>query len=136
MLRLGAIFIAVCMVLIAASFGAVLYLMLGLSGSESAIAALVTLAGLALYNAVTTRLRDGSNFGAQIADLSRGTADLARQVAEMGRRVSALEARGGRGSEDVSDKIRNATAPVSAELAELSTLFLSLIHISEPTRPY
>ena len=87
MLRLGAIFIAVCMVLIAASFGAELYLIFGLSGAESAIAALVTLAGLALYNAVTTRLRDRSDFGGQIADLSRGTADLARQVAEMGRQI-------------------------------------------------
>lgn len=123
MLRLGAIFIAVCMVLIAASFGAVLYLMFGLSGSESAIAALVTLAGLALYNAVTTRLRDRSDFGGQIADLSRGTGDLARQVAEIGRRVQALELRGGgRGSDDSAEKVRAATAPVTAELAELSTL--------------
>ena len=122
MLRLGAIFIAVCMVLIAASFGAVLYLMFGLSGSESAIAALVTLAGLAVYNAVTTRMRDRSDFGAHIADLSRGTADLARQVAEMSRRVSTLELRGGKVSDDAADKIRAATAPVSAELAELSTL--------------
>ena len=122
MLRLGAIFIAVCMVLIAASFGAVLYLIFGLSGAESAIAALVTLAGLALYNAVTTRLRDRSDFGGQIADLSRGTADLARQVAEMGRRMAALEGRGGRGAHDSAEQIRAATAPMTAELAELSTL--------------
>jgi cyclic-di-GMP phosphodiesterase TipF (flagellum assembly factor) len=122
MLRLGAIFIAVCMVLIAASLGAVLYLMFGLSGSESAIAALVTLAGLALYNAVNTRMRDRSDVGGHIADLSRGTADLARQVAEMSRRMSVLESRGTRGSEDVSEKMRAATAPVTAELAELSAL--------------
>jgi cyclic-di-GMP phosphodiesterase TipF (flagellum assembly factor) len=119
MLRLGAIFIAVCMVLIAASLGAVLYLMFGLSGSEAAIAALVTLAGLALYNVVTTRLRDRSDFGGQIADLSRGTGDLARQVGEIGRRLVALEgSRGGKAAEE----IRAATAPVTAELAELSAL--------------
>lgn len=123
MLRLGAIFIAVCMVLIAASFGAVLYLMFGLKGSEAAIAALVTLAGLAVYNAVTTRLRDRSDFGGHIADLSRGTADLARRVAEIGSRVSALELRAsGRGSDDVPERVRAATAPVTAELAELSML--------------
>jgi cyclic-di-GMP phosphodiesterase TipF (flagellum assembly factor) len=123
MLRLGAIFIAVCMVLIAASFGAVLYLMFGLSGSEAAIAALVTLAGLALYNAVTTRMRDRSDFGAHVADLSRGTADLARRVAEIGGRVQALELRfSGRNADDVPERIRAATAPVTAELAELSTL--------------
>jgi cyclic-di-GMP phosphodiesterase TipF (flagellum assembly factor) len=122
MLRLGAIFIAICMVLIAASFGAVLYLVFGLNGAESAIASAVTLAALALYNAVTTRLRDRSDISAQIADLSRGTADLARHVAEMSRRVSNLEGRGGRGGHDTAEQIRAATAPVTAELAELSTL--------------
>src|ERR1700742_4834271 len=39
------------------------------------------------------RLRDGSDVGSQIADLSRGTADLARQVAEFGRRLAAVEGR-------------------------------------------
>ena len=80
MLRLGAIFIAVCMVLIAASLGAVLYLIFGLSGAESTMVALAALTALALYNAVAARLRDRTDVGAQIADLSRGTADLARQV--------------------------------------------------------
>ncbi|CAN0430234.1 unnamed protein product, partial [Phaeothamnion confervicola] len=125
MLRLGAVFIAVCMVLIAGSLGAVLYLVFGLSGAEAAIVALVTLAGLALYNAVTTRLRDRSDFGGQIADLSRGTADLARQVAEMTRRMAVLETQGGKagkGSEDLAEKVRAAAAPLTSELAELSTL--------------
>ena len=96
MLRLGAIFIVICMVLIAASLGAVLYLLVGLSGTESTIVALAALTALAIYNAVTARLRDRSDLGAQIADLSRGTADLARQVAELGRRTAALEGQGDR----------------------------------------
>jgi cyclic-di-GMP phosphodiesterase TipF (flagellum assembly factor) len=46
-----------------------------------------------LYNAVSMRLRDRTDVGGQIADLSRGTADLARQVAEFGRRLSTIEGR-------------------------------------------
>src|SRR6185437_824913 len=96
MLRLGAIFIVICMVLIAASIGAALYLLAGLHASESMIVAIAVLTGLAIYNAVTARLRDRFDVGSQIADLSRGTADLARQVAELGRRTAALETQGDR----------------------------------------
>jgi len=70
----------------------VLYSVAGISGSESAIVALTALTFLILYNAVSMRLRDRSDVGNQIADLSRGTADLARQVAEFGRRLAAVEA--------------------------------------------
>src|SRR5664279_3468326 len=86
MIRISTIFIAICMVLVAASLGLVLYSIAGLSGMESAIVALTALTFLILYNAVSMRLRDRSDVGGQIADLSRGTADLARQVAEFGRR--------------------------------------------------
>ena len=126
MLRLGAIFIAVCMVLIAASLGAVLYLLFGLSGSESIIVALAVLTALALYNAVTTRLRDRSDVGGQIADLSRGTADLARQVAELGRRTAALEGQGDKLADSAAEKARAATEPLAAEIGELGTLVKQL----------
>jgi len=91
MIRISTIFIAICMVLVAASFGLILYSVAGLSGIESAIAALTALTFLILYNAVSMRLRDRTDVGGQIADLSRGTADLARQVAEFGRRLTAVE---------------------------------------------
>jgi cyclic-di-GMP phosphodiesterase TipF (flagellum assembly factor) len=91
MIRISTIFIAVCMVLVAASLGLVLYAMAGISGTESAIVALTALTFLILYNAVSMRLRDRTDVGGQIADLSRGTADLARQVAEFGRRLAAIE---------------------------------------------
>ena len=87
MIRISTIFIAICMVLVAASLGLVLYSVAGISGTESAIVALTALTFLILYNAVSMRLRDRSDVGGQIADLSRGTADLARQVAEFGRRL-------------------------------------------------
>ena len=93
MIRISTIFIAICMVLVAASLGLVLYSVAGISGSESAIVALTALTFLILYNAVSMRLRDRSDVGGQIADLSRGTADLARQVAEFGRRLAAVEGR-------------------------------------------
>src|ERR1700704_2095745 len=83
------------MVLVAASLGLVLYSVAGISAMESAIVALTAMTFLILYNAVSMRLRDRSDVGGQIADLSRGTADLARQVAEFGRRLAAVEGRGG-----------------------------------------
>ena len=89
MIRVSTIFIAICMLLVAASLGLILYSMAGISGSESAIVALAALTFLVLYNAVSMRMRDRSDVGGQIADLSRGTADLARQVAEFGRRLAA-----------------------------------------------
>jgi cyclic-di-GMP phosphodiesterase TipF (flagellum assembly factor) len=118
MLSLSAVFVAVCMVLIAASGGAVFYLVLGFSGAESSIVALAALTGLALYNAVSSRLRDRSDVGEQIADLSRGTADLARQVAEFSRRVAAIE----------TDRGRSASSPppLAAELSELGIVVKEL----------
>src|SRR6516165_5548185 len=92
MIRISTIFVAICMVLVAASLGLILYSVAGISGSESAIVALTALTFLILYNAVSMRLRDRSDVGGQIADLSRGTADLARQVAEFGRRLAATVA--------------------------------------------
>ncbi|HSY57731.1 MAG TPA: EAL domain-containing protein [Bradyrhizobium sp.] len=93
MIRISTIFIAICMVLVAASLGLILYSLAGISGIESAIAALTALTFLILYNAVSMRLRDRTDVGSQITDLSRGTADLARQVAEFGRRLAAVEGR-------------------------------------------
>jgi cyclic-di-GMP phosphodiesterase TipF (flagellum assembly factor) len=92
-IRISTIFVAICMVLVAASLGLVLYSVAGISGSESGIVALTALTFLILYNAVSMRLRDRSDVGGQIADLSRGTADLARQVAEFGRRLALVEGR-------------------------------------------
>src|SRR5260370_37147121 len=94
MIRISTIFIAICMVLVAASLGLILYSMAGLSGMESAIVALTALTFLILYNAVSMRLRDRTDVRGQMPDLSRGTAHLARQVAEFGRRLGAVEGRG------------------------------------------
>src|SRR6201995_672931 len=122
MIRISTIFVAICMVLVAASLGLILYSIAGISGSESAIVALAALTFLILYNAVSMRLRDRSDVGSQIADLSRGTADLARQVAEFGRRLSAVEGRLASANSTGSDRIQS----VVGEIGELGGLVRQL----------
>jgi cyclic-di-GMP phosphodiesterase, flagellum assembly factor TipF len=118
MIRISTIFIAICMVLVAASLGLILYSMAGFSGTESAIVALTALTFLILYNAVSMRLRDRTDVGGQIADLSRGTADLARQVAEFGRRLAAVEGRVVSANSANADRIQS----VAGEISELGIL--------------
>src|SRR6476660_7409700 len=122
MIRISTIFIAICMVLVAASLGLTLYSVAGISGSESAIVALTALTVLILYNAVSMRLRGRSDVGGQIADLSRGTADLARQVAEFGRRLAAVEGRVVSANSASSDRIQ----AVLGEINELGGLVKQL----------
>src|SRR3954471_4191759 len=122
MIRISTIFIAICMVLVAASLGLVLHSVAGISGTESAIVALTVLTFLILYNAVSMRLRDRSDVGNQIADLSRGTADLARQVAEFGRRLAAVEGRVVSANSAGADRIQ----AVVGEINELGVLVKQL----------
>jgi len=122
MIRISTIFIAICMVLVAASLGLVLYSVAGINWSESAIVALTALTFLILYNAVSMRLRDRTDVGSQIADLSRGTADLARQVAEFGRRLAAVEGRLVSSNSAGADRIQ----AVVGEIGELGTLVKQL----------
>jgi cyclic-di-GMP phosphodiesterase TipF (flagellum assembly factor) len=121
-IRISTIFVAICMVLVAASLGLVLYSVAGISGSESAIVALTALTFLILYNAVSMRLRDRSDVGGQIADLSRGTADLARQVAEFGRRLALVEGRVVSANSANQDRVQS----VAGEIAELGMLVQQL----------
>src|SRR5664279_972810 len=118
MIRIGAIFIAICMVLISGSIGAVLYLGFKVDAMSSAMVALAALTGMAFYNTVSNRLRDRGDLGDQIADLSRGTGDLARQVAEISRRLNAMETR----VESNVNRARGAVDPIAAEIGELGSL--------------
>lgn len=122
MIRISTIFIAICMVLIAASLGLLLHSLAGLTPSESAIVALAALTFLILYNAVAMRLRERSDTGNQIADLSRGTADLARQVAEFGRRMGTLEACLAAIESGRQDRVQT----VAGEIGELGVLVRQL----------
>lgn len=122
MIRISTIFIAICMVLIAASLGLMVYSLAGFTISESAIVALAALTFLILYNAVSMRLRDRTDVGSQIADLSRGTADLARQVAEFGRRMATIEARLSTTDANGQDRVQT----VASEISELGSLVKQL----------
>ncbi len=122
MLRLSAIFISVCMVLIAGSLGALLYFGLKVDPRTAAIVALAALVAMAIYNMVDNRLRDRGVLGDQIADLSRGTADLSRQMAEMSRRIAAVESR----VEQTVSRARGAVDPIAAEIGELGGLMRQL----------
>jgi cyclic-di-GMP phosphodiesterase TipF (flagellum assembly factor) len=122
MIRISTIFIAVCMVLIASSVGLALYTLAGMQLVHAALVSVATLTILILYNAAAMRLRDRTDVGGQIADLSRGTADLARQVAEYGRRLHALEGKFAGASANMERRID----PLREEINELGSLVKQL----------
>src|ERR1700751_5977167 len=122
MIRISTIFVAICMMLVSASLGLILYSVAGISGSESGIVALAALTFLILYNAVSMRLRDRTDVGSQIADLSRGTADLARQIAESGPLLAAVEAGGASAGSANAERVQ----AVAGEISELGTLVKQL----------
>jgi cyclic-di-GMP phosphodiesterase TipF (flagellum assembly factor) len=122
MVRISAIFIAACMVLIAGSLGVAVYLRFGLTGAESALVALGTLTALSVYNAIAARKHDRLEATNQLANLARGSGDLARQLAEFGRRLNTVEVK----TESVIDRALATAQPLSAEIEELSTLVKQL----------
>ena len=121
-MRLGAIFVAICMVVIAASAGATVYLGFGFSATEAIIVALSVLTAMGLYGTVATRLGVRSMVGSQLGELSRSNFELARQVTELSRRLSGLEGR----MDTVQHRARAATDPLAVEISELSTLVRQL----------
>jgi cyclic-di-GMP phosphodiesterase, flagellum assembly factor TipF len=122
MVRIGAIFIAICMVLIASSLGIVVYLRFGFTGAESGLVGLGVLMGLAVYNAIAARLRDRAEASNQISTLSRSSGDLARQLAEFSRRLNAMDSK----VEQVLERSLATAQPLAAELEELSSLVQQL----------
>ncbi len=122
MVRLSAIFIAACMVVIAGSLGLVVYLRFGFTGAESALVALGVLTALAVYNAIAARKHDRLEANNQLANLARGSGDLARQLAEFGRRLHAIEAK----ADTVIERALATAQPLAAEIEELATLVKQL----------
>src|SRR5271169_3510480 len=122
MVRISASFTALCMVLIAASLGAALFLSFGFSLTDSALSALGILTALAIYNAVAGRKSDRAEVNDQVSGLARGSSDIARQVAEFGRRLGAMEGK----LECVADKASSTAVPLAAEIEELSRLVRQL----------
>jgi cyclic-di-GMP phosphodiesterase TipF (flagellum assembly factor) len=130
LMRLGAIFVALCMVMIAGSAGVVAYLAFGFDMAAAVTVAIAVLIALALYNMVSTRLRAHAAVASQVTELARGTADVARQVAEMGRRLTTLESK----VEGTLHPARATADPLAVELEALGTLVNSLPTPSRPMR--
>ena len=122
MVRISAIFIALCMMLIAASLGVVLFLRFGFSAVDSALIALAVLSVLAIYNAVAGRKRDRAQVSDQVSIIARGSGDLARQIAEFGRRLNAMENK----VEAALGKAASPTQTLATEIEELSRLVRQL----------
>jgi cyclic-di-GMP phosphodiesterase, flagellum assembly factor TipF len=122
MVRISAIFIAACMVLIAGSIGVAVYLRFGFTGAESALVGLGVLTALAVYNAIAARKQDRHEASNQLSVLARGSGDLARQVAEFGRRLGAMEGK----VDSVIDRALATAQPLAAEIEELSSLVKQL----------
>jgi len=121
-MRLGTVFIVACMVVIAASAGALLYLGFGLSGMEATVVALAVLTALGLYSTFATRTGVRSAVGSQLGDLSRSNFELGRQVNELNRRIAGVESR-----VDVAQaRARAAIDPLAVEISELGTLVRQL----------
>ncbi len=130
MVRISAIFIAACMVLIAASIGVVVYLRFGFTGAESALVTLGVLTALAVYNTIAARKHDRQEASNQIAALARGSGDLARQLAEFGRRLNATEGK----VDTVIDRALATAQPLAAEIEELSTLVKQIAELGGGAR--
>jgi cyclic-di-GMP phosphodiesterase, flagellum assembly factor TipF len=118
MVRISAIFIAGCMVLIAASLGALLFLRFGLSLTNSALVAVGLLAVLAVYNVIAGRKQDRAEVSNQVSSIARGSGDLARQLAEFDRRLGFMESR----VETVLERALSTARPLANEIEELSRL--------------
>jgi len=116
MVRISAFLIALCMVLIAASLGMVVYARFGFTGAESALAATGALMALAVYYAVAARKHDRLESSNQLAKLARGAGDLATQLAEFGRRLSAIEAK----VDSTVERAATISQPLADEVNRLS----------------
>ncbi len=117
MVRISAFLIAVCMILVAALLGGIVYARFGFTGAESALAGLGALTALAVYYAVAARRHDRLEASNQLAKLARGSGDLASQLAEFGRRLNAMEAR----VESAVERAGAITQPLTEEVERLSS---------------
>jgi len=117
MVRISAFLIALCMVLIAASLGVVVYARFGFTGAESALAGVGALAALTVYYAVAARKNDRLETSNQLAKLARGSGDLAGQLAEFGRRLNAIEDK----VDSVVDRAVTSSQPLAEEVEQLAT---------------
>jgi cyclic-di-GMP phosphodiesterase TipF (flagellum assembly factor) len=131
MVRLSAVYVVCCMVLIAVSIGAVLFLGLGVSGPQAVVVALAALTALALYDAVARQSRSRAMVSEQIANLAGGLADLARQVGDLGRQIAELKRRVTAAEQKTGPAAEQARAAIPTITADIDELGLLVHQLAE-----
>ncbi len=131
MIRLGALAAGAFLGLVAGCAGAAFYYYFGMTAAQSATIALAAFVALAVVHSMSTRLRDRSEVGLQIADLSRGTADLGRQVLELERRMAALEAKADKAFAEAAEAGRPLAAEVERMRAAIDRIALEIAAAAE-----
>nr|WP_321445323.1 EAL domain-containing protein [uncultured Cohaesibacter sp.] len=119
MQRLGAIFIAVCMVAISTSVGAMLHFKFGLSITESSPVAFGVLLTLLLIHYQISRVRDKMIIEEQMDDLTRLKLALTKEVQDVRELANRLES-------DLDERVNRDIEPVLAELEIIGTLVKQL----------
>jgi cyclic-di-GMP phosphodiesterase TipF (flagellum assembly factor) len=114
-MRIGSIFIIICMALIAAAIGAALHYAAGVQISVAAYISLVILFALTTCVVIASRGRDREELADRFEELSRASSDLARELGAIGRRVAALETAS-------TAELKSLTVPITREITELADL--------------
>ncbi|PLW75099.1 EAL domain-containing protein [Cohaesibacter celericrescens] len=119
MQRLGAIFIAICMVAISVSAGAVLYFKFKLSIPEAAPISFGVLLTLLLIHYQISRVRDRMVIDEQMDDLTRLKLGLTKELQDVRELTQRLDG-------TVSERIEREIEPVLAELDIIGSLVKQL----------
>ncbi|MCT4654754.1 MAG: EAL domain-containing protein [Cohaesibacter sp.] len=119
MQRLGAIFIAICMVVISASLGAILHLKFGLTIPEAAPFSVGILLTLMLVHYQISRVRDRLIIDEQMDDLTRLKLSLTRDVQDVRELGERLE-------HSLSERVQSEMGPILAELDLIGSLVRQL----------
>jgi cyclic-di-GMP phosphodiesterase TipF (flagellum assembly factor) len=119
MQRLGAIFIAICMVVISASVGVILTVKFGLTILEAAPFAVGVLLTLMLIHYQISRVRDRMVIDEQMDDLSRLKLSLTTDLQEVREMSQQLE-------QSLASRMQGEMEPVHAELDLMGTLVKQL----------
>ena len=114
----GFFFIALCMVLIAASAGAALHYAAGISPVEAAFFSLALLFGLLTVETVSARARDRRETNERLETLSRAAADIATQVTDLHLRLEKIEFAPATDAEEM----KLHTEPLAQEISDLAGL--------------
>ena len=118
-MRIGSIFIILCMALVAGSIGAALHYLAAVPVTECAYISLAILFALMTLEVIASRNRDKTEMTGRIEELSRAASDISREVGTLSRRVSALE-------NATNAEMKSLTAPLSQEIGELADLVENL----------